>query len=194
MTALVGFESLDRENLEQMKKGWNLKQGDYETPIRILKDAGLMIYGTFVFGYDRDTPDCFDRAVDFALRHKFYLANFNPLTPTPGAPLYARLLAEGRLIHDRWWLDPSYRYGDATFRPRGMTAEELTAGCYRARCQFNTLPSIGLRLFDTRTSLGSPYRLGLYLLSNVISRREIHAKQGSLLGEEVLGEPAMGHP
>ena len=33
-----------------------------------------MIYGTFVFGYDDDTPESFDRAVDFAIRHKFFLA------------------------------------------------------------------------------------------------------------------------
>lgn len=182
ITAVVGFESLDLENLKQMKKGWNVAYGGYATPIGVLQDAGVMIYGTFVFGYDRDTPESFDRAVEFALRNRFYLANFNPLTPTPRAPLEARLRSEGRLIHDRWWLDPEYRYGDATFHPRGMSAEELTAGCYRARTEFNAWSSIGRRLLDARTSLRSPYRLGVYLLSNVISRREVHAKQGRALG------------
>jgi len=128
--ALFGFESLDRDNLQQMKKGWNLKVQDYETSIRVLQDSGIMIYGTFVFGYDHDTVDSFDRAVEFSIRHKFYLANFNPLTPTPRAPLFDRLEREGRLIHDRWWIDPRFRYGDATFHPRGMTADQLTAGCY----------------------------------------------------------------
>ena len=30
------------------------------------------------------------------------------------------------MIHDKWWLEPGYRYGEATFHPRGMTADELT--------------------------------------------------------------------
>jgi radical SAM superfamily enzyme YgiQ (UPF0313 family) len=182
LTAVVGFESLQAESLAQMKKGWNLRHGDYATSIRALQDAGIMIYGTFVFGYDSDRPDSFDRSVEFALRHRFYLANFNPLTPTPGAPLFRRLQREGRLIHDAWWLAPDYRYGHATFHPRNMTAGELTAGCYRARTAFNTYSSIAQRAFETRTNSASPYRLGVYLLSNLISRHEIHAKQGLALG------------
>ncbi|MCA9215084.1 MAG: B12-binding domain-containing radical SAM protein [Planctomycetales bacterium] len=181
-TAVVGFESLNPDNLSQMNKSWNLRYGDYESSIKVLQDAGVMIYGTFVFGYDEDTVESFDEAVEFAIRNRFYLANFNPLTPTPRAPLMDRLRNEGRLIHDKWWLDPSYRYGHATFHPRRMSAQELTAGCYRARSQFNRYGSIARRTFDRRTNLRSPYRFGLYLLSNMVSRREIHSKQDMKLG------------
>jgi radical SAM superfamily enzyme YgiQ (UPF0313 family) len=182
VTALIGFESLDPDNLRQMRKGWNLKFGGYESAIKQFQDAGIMIYGTFVFGYDQDTPDAFEDAVEFAIRHKLWLANFNPLTPTPGAPLFTRLIRENRLIHDKWWLDPNYRYGEATYHPKGMTADELTSGCFRSRRAFNTTGSIVRRLFDLRTNLRSPYRAWIYLLSNLISRREIHSKQGMPLG------------
>jgi len=188
--ALIGFESLDPENLAQMKKQWNLKYGDYATSIRVLQDAGIMIYGTFVFGYDRDTADSFDVAAEFAMRNGFYLANFNPLTPTPRTPLFDRLRREGRLLHDRWWLAPDYRYGEATFHPRSMTADELTAGCYRARTEFNTYRSILRRAVDGRTNARTPYRLGLYLYANLVSRREIHSKQGRHLGEPGLAQPS----
>ena len=181
VSALIGFESLEPRNLEQMRKRWNLKY-DYRTAIQKLHDAGIMIYGTFVFGYDHDTVDSFDATVDFAIENKLMLANFNPLTPTPGSRLFERLQKEGRLIYDRWWLDPRFRYGHATYHPRGMTADELTEGCYRARTRFNTAMSTAKRLFDRRTHLRSPRRLGLYLLSNRISKREIHAKQGQRLG------------
>lgn len=137
--------------------------------------------------------DSFDRAVDFAIRHKFYLANFNPLTPTPRAPLYDRLEREGRLIHDRWWIDPRFRYGDATFQPRGMTADELTAGCFRARTQFNTYGSILGRLLDTRTNLRTPQRMGLYLFSNAITRKEVRHKQGLPLGGPAPLVPLVRH-
>jgi len=182
ISALVGFESLNRQNLQQMRKGWNLKYGDYATSIKVFQDAGIMIYGTFVFGYDQDTPASFDQAVDFAIRNKFYLANFNPLTPTPGADLYRELEDEGRLLFERWWLDPNFRYGQATFRPCGMTPDELTAGCLRARLRFNTCGSFVRRALAPKTNFRSPFRLGVYVLSNLISRREILSKQGRRLG------------
>jgi radical SAM superfamily enzyme YgiQ (UPF0313 family) len=181
-SALFGFESLDPANLRQMRKGWNVKWQDYQTSIAVMHDAGIMIYGTFVHGYDSDGPECFEASVDFAIRHKFFLANFNPLTPTPRAPLYDRLAREGRLIHDRWWLDPSFRYGDATFHPRGMTADELTAGCWRARRAFNTVGSMARRFMAPHTTLSSPMSAAQFLLANVISRREIGRKQGLALG------------
>ena len=181
-SALFGFESLRAENLRQMRKSWNVKWQDFETSIAVVRDAGIMIYGTFVHGYDHDTVQSFDDTVDFAIRHKFYLANFNPLTPTPRAPLYDRLAREGRLIHDRWWIDPRFRYGDATFHPRGMTADDLTAGCFRARMAFNTAGSIVRRFCDPLGAMRTPRKAAQFLLSNAISRREIRSKQGSPLG------------
>jgi radical SAM superfamily enzyme YgiQ (UPF0313 family) len=189
--AVVGFESLDPGNLQQMRKSWNLRAFDFDTAVRKFRDRGIMIYGSFVFGYDHDTADSFDRALEFALRSKFYLANFNPLTPMPGAALYDRLRSEGRLLYDRWWLAPDYRYGQATFRPRGMTPDELTAGCFRARCQFNRYSSICGRALDLAANSRDPYRLGLFAASNLISRREIHRKQGRRLGDDLPLEPLM---
>ena len=183
VNALVGFESLNQDSLKQMRKSWNLQYGDYESSIKVFRDAGIMIYGTFVFGYDQDTVDSFDEAVEFAIRNKFYLANFNPLTPTPGSDLYTQLERERRLIHDRWWIDPEFRYGHATFHPRGMSADDLTAGCLRARLRFNTYRSLLTRALAPRTNLRSPYRFGIYLLSNLISKREILRKQNRQLGD-----------
>ncbi len=194
VVATVGFESLERENLRQMNKAWNMRPGGYGDAIRVLQDAGIMIYGTFVFGYDRDTRAIIDAAVELAIDHRFYLANFNPLTPMPGTPLFDRLVREGRLRYERWWIDPDYRYGEAAFHPRSMTADELTEGCFRARRDFNRYSSIAKRLLDRRTNLGSARRLGLFLRSNLISRREIFRKQGRPLGSGSLprttGAPA----
>jgi len=179
---VIGFESLDPRNLQQMNKGWAVQDGDYAASLHKIREHGIMVYGTFVFGYDYDTADAFDACVDFALRSRFFLANFNPLTPTPGTALYRRLAAEGRLLHDRWWLAPEFRYGQALFRPRGMSPEQLAEGCYRARRAFNTFRSIFRRAWDWRTNCRSPGRLGAFLLGNFISRREIMRKQGMALG------------
>jgi radical SAM superfamily enzyme YgiQ (UPF0313 family) len=182
ISALIGFESLDPESLREIRKGWNVKWQSYDESIAIFQNAGIMIYGTFVFGCDHDTVENFDAAVEFAVRHKFLLANFNPLTPTPGAPLFDRMRQEGRLLHEKWWLDPDFKYGDATMQPVGMTADDLTRGCFQARRKFNTMGSILSRLTDRRTNMRSPFRAGVYLLANLVSRREIYRKQHRELG------------
>jgi radical SAM superfamily enzyme YgiQ (UPF0313 family) len=190
---LIGFESLDPHNLRQMKKSWNLKTSDYATVVRRIQDQGIMIYGTFVFGYDHDTKDSFKMTLDFTLENKFSMANFNPLTPMPGSRLYKRLREEERLLFDRWWIDPDFRYGDATFKPVSMTPEELTEGCYWARSEFNSYRSILKRSFEPRSNASNFHTLGIYWLANLISRREIHTKQGRKLGSTV-GEIIMDKP
>lgn len=192
VTALVGFESLHPGNLCQMGKRWSLKTGDAEEVVRRFRERGIMVYGTFVFGYDQDTPASFDATLDFAIRARMCLANFNPLTPTPGTRLYDRLRREGRLRYQRWWLDPGFRYGEALFEPRGMTAEELTEGCYRARRGFNTIGSMVRRGLDRRANARNPTNLGIFWLANRVSRREILRKQGVGLGGGVPLQPDLG--
>jgi radical SAM superfamily enzyme YgiQ (UPF0313 family) len=189
MLATVGFESLSEINLKRIGKKWNLKRGDYTNGIRRLHDHGIMIYGTFVFGYDDDGPDAFERSVEFAVESGFCIANFNPLTPTPGTALMERLTREGRLIYERWWLDPRFRYGDATFVPRGMTPDQLTEGCWRARQSFYSCLNAVRRVCAEPALYANPARLGVLLGSNIISRREIRRKQGSPLGTTEALEP-----
>lgn len=190
VAALIGFESLDGDNLRQMKKGWNLKYGDYASAIRKFQAHGIMIYGSFIFGYDHDTLDTFERTAQFALEAKLFLVNFSALTPTPGSRLYERLRAEGRLRYERWWIDPTYRYGEATFHPARMSAEELTAGCLRARQLFYGYSAIARRALEPRTNCRSLAHLGLYLAANLISRRELSTKLGRGLGSpEPLAAP-----
>jgi radical SAM superfamily enzyme YgiQ (UPF0313 family) len=191
--ALIGFESLDRRNLEQMGKGVNIAGGDYAAAVERFRQRGIMVYGSFVFGYDHDTPAAIEAALEFAIRNRLCLANFNPLTPFPGTPLFERLQGEGRLLHDRWWLDPDYRYGQALFRPRGMTAEALEAGCFRARREFHRVASILRRGADRRANGRNPAALALFLAANLVSRREILRKQGSPLAGALL-QPLAGTP
>jgi radical SAM superfamily enzyme YgiQ (UPF0313 family) len=183
ISLMIGFESLDPNNLKLMRKAWNQKHGSYSEMIRKIRDHGMMIYGGFVLGYDHDTPDVFDATLDFAIRNRLFLANFNPLTPTPGSSLYARLKSEGRLIRDPWWLDPEFKYGDCMFEPKKMTPEQLQQGCYRIRTEFNRWRSIGSRALDWRANCRTPLHAAAYALANFTSRREIHRKQGMRLGD-----------
>jgi len=179
---LVGFESFNEHNLKMMNKIQNLRHQNYAAVIQKFKDHGIMVYGTFLFGYDHDTVESFDMTVDFALKTKLCLANFNPLFPLPGTALYDRLKAEDRLIHEKWWLSPDYTYGQAHFHPRGMTALQLTEKCFEARQKFNTYRSILSRGVDLKANLRCPVNFFIYLSANLISRKEIYQKQGISLG------------
>ena len=179
---LIGFESLTPGNLRQMNKQWNLAGLDYAAVIKQFYDRGIMVCGTFVLGYDGDTPDSFEQYLDFALAHKLFLANFNILVPFPGTPLYRRLQEKGRLIRETWWLDDTYQYGQAVFHPKQMTADELTQGGFDVRRRFNTRTSILRRAFHHKANMRSWRNVMFHLAVNAINRREILGKQGGFLG------------
>ncbi|HEX7121044.1 MAG TPA: radical SAM protein [Gemmatimonadaceae bacterium] len=139
---LIGFESLNPANLVSMNKTFNMARGGFEQALANLRRYGIRVYGTFIFGYDGDTPESFAPTVEFAQRHAFYIAAFNHLTPFPGTPLYRRLEEEGRLLYEAWWLDEHYSYNRIPFQPRGMSPEALRRACLEARRTFYSWPSI----------------------------------------------------
>lgn len=183
ISVTIGLETLDADNLRLMRKGWHRKYGSYERLIEVFRRHGIMVYSGFVLGYDHDTPATFDATLRFAIANRLFLANFNPLAPTPGSRLYDRLRQDARLIDDPWWLHENYRYGNGMFQPQNMTARELLEGCYRARTAFNTYGSILRRSLDGRANCRTPYHAAAFWLANLTSRREIHRKQGRSLGD-----------
>jgi radical SAM superfamily enzyme YgiQ (UPF0313 family) len=184
---VIGFESLDPHDLQTMQKAANLTGGfqAYRPQLEVLRDYGLQTWAAFTLGHDHDTPASIERTLEFALENKFAFAAFNILMPYPGTPFYNKLSAEGRLLYGgRWWLHPAYRFNHAAFRPKQMTPEELTEAAFRARAEFNGFSSIWQRIWDFKTNLRSPYRLGAYLAYNPLFRQEVFKKQGLKLGLE----------
>lgn len=149
----VGFETLDRENLRSQGKLHNLEQG-YVAAIRRLHELGVMINASFLFGFDRDTDDVFDRTVDWAVTNGIETATFHVLTPYPGTKLYSRLRQDDRLVIHNWNL---YDTRHAVFRPAQMSAPALEAGYWRAYRHFYRWSSI-LTSAGTKSSLTSRLR------------------------------------
>lgn len=183
VSVTIGFESLDPGNLKQMNKAWNHSHGDYGDLVGRFHERGIMVYGTFIFGYDEDTVESFDRSLAFVMRHKLLLANYNLLIPMPGTALYERLQGAGRLLHDPWWLSAEYRFGDCMHRPLKMTADQMRAGCYRVRRATNAGTSILSRGLNTRANTRTVFNAGAYVVANMVNRREMYRKQGMPLGE-----------
>ncbi|MFN8392051.1 MAG: radical SAM protein [Bdellovibrionota bacterium] len=184
LMALIGFESLSDDNLRNMKKRWNVRGGDYASAIRKFKTRGIGVYASFVFGYDDDRPESFDRCAEFALESGAALAHFNTLTPMPGSGFYSRLVKDNRLLFPRWWLHPEYTYGQATFIPKHMSPQDLTEGCRRARFTFYRYRSITHRALAFLFQTGRLSDALLLAGTNIISRKEIEAKLGHRLGSK----------
>jgi len=181
---LVGFESLDAENLKQMNKRINIMENERDELIQRIHDAKIGIYATFVFGYDNDTEDTIKKAVEFSKKHKFYTVAFNHLLPFPGTRLYDRLKKDGRLLYDKWWLEENYNYGELAFKPKNMSPEALSKMCRDARkalAAFKPLMKRGLQAMRH----SSPTIWGLFWMVNLSIGGEIDQKMNVPIGRNL---------
>lgn len=181
---LIGFESLNKENLKQMNKSFNYALGERDELVKRIHDAGIGIYATFVFGYDNDDERTVEEAVAFAKKHNFYTAAFNHLLPFPNTPLYHRLKQDDRLLYDKWWLQEDYNYGELAFRPKQLSPEKLSQLCHDARKEFASPKTVLSRGF---ASLGrtSPLLWGLFWGMNLRLGEEVDQKMNVPIGENL---------
>ncbi len=186
---LIGFESLDPENLKAMNKSFNQFEGGFGGALEKIRDHGIKVYATFVFGYDHDTPQLFEDTLEFAMEQKFFVAAFNHLQPFPGTPLYARMEQEGRLLYDRWWLEPGVRFGNVIFRPKNMEPDELFERLMDLRRRFYSYPSILKRAVEFSANVANPASGAFYFMVNGILRKEIDEKWGLPLGDLSVPDP-----
>jgi radical SAM superfamily enzyme YgiQ (UPF0313 family) len=147
---LLGFESLSDGALAESRKQFNARV-DYRTVIEKLHARGIAIQGCFVFGFDHDDVDVFDRTAQFAIDARIDLPRYAILTPFPGTPLHARLADEGRLLTTDW----SYYDGQhVVYQPALMTPEQLQQGAERAWKKTYSYSGIARRLGGARVQLG----------------------------------------
>jgi radical SAM superfamily enzyme YgiQ (UPF0313 family) len=123
-SVFVGFESLTGENLDHARKK-SPRPADYARRVDLLHRHGIQVNGSFVFGFDDDGPDVFQRTVDWIEANRLECATFHILTPYPATPLFRQLEAEDRLLHRDWSL---YDTAHVVFKPKRMSPEDLYEG------------------------------------------------------------------
>lgn len=181
---LIGFESLNKENLNQMNKSFNYAIGERDELVKRIHDAGLGIYATFVFGYDSDDERTVSDALEFSKKHKFYTAAFNHLLPYPNTELYNRLTEQKRLLYDKWWLADGYKYGELAFQPKNISAERLSELCRSARKEFSSKKTVLSRGFASMKNT-NPLLWGLFWAMNLRIGEEIDEKMNVPIGENL---------
>ncbi|MEI6209129.1 MAG: radical SAM protein [Desulfuromonadales bacterium] len=145
----VGFESLSQNALSAIGKKTN-NVLSYQADARIFRDHGIGILGSFVLGCDGDTPAVFEKILQFCEEARLEAGIFPLLTPYPGTAVRRRLEAEGRIISNNW---RDYDMEHVTFRPAGMTVDELQQGYEWLTNSFYSFPSMYRRIFKLHRSL-----------------------------------------
>jgi radical SAM superfamily enzyme YgiQ (UPF0313 family) len=166
---LIGFESVQKETHDGMKKIKNLRI-DFSEAIRRFHGEGIAILGAFIFGFDHENKDIFDQTLEFILKCRLDCIELRILVPFPGTRIYSRLLKEGRLFVPNWWLH-GYPPDTLLFQPKGMTADELIEGFDRLNRQTYSLGSIIKRFFGINPWKRKTLGCLVYAGSNLATRK-----------------------
>jgi radical SAM superfamily enzyme YgiQ (UPF0313 family) len=149
----VGIESISQETIDSVGKTTN-KVENYGKGIKKIRDHGMVLTGFFMFGFDTDTPDIFNRTLEAMYKWDLDEASFSILTPYPNTLLFNRLEKEGRITSYDW---SRYAEGNLNFTPRNMSREELLDGITRIANDFFSFK----RMFErsVKTSHYNPFKL-----------------------------------
>jgi radical SAM superfamily enzyme YgiQ (UPF0313 family) len=140
----VGIESISQETINAVGKGTN-KVENYAKAIQKIKDHNMEVTGFFMFGFDNDTSDIFNRTLQAMYDWKLNDVSFSIVTPYPGTRLFDRLEKEGRITSYDW---SKYAEGNVNFKPKKMSEEELLQGIRSIAKDFFSVKSILKRSFD----------------------------------------------
>ncbi|MCX6667981.1 MAG: radical SAM protein [Euryarchaeota archaeon] len=162
----VGFESVCQESLNSVKKKDNVVD-KYAEWIKNIKKYNMAINGLFMFGFDTDTPDIFDRTLEALDQWEIDAGEFNILTPLPGTPLFDKMEKEGRLLTKDW---SKYTQAQVVFQPKNMTPDELYYGTKKVVKEFHTTDKM-LKRWIKLTKSSFSFSTITYMIGMDVSRK-----------------------
>lgn len=120
----IGFENISEGSLELLdrKKFKADLSKHYSELIAKIHEAGVFIWGSFIFGTDDDNEQTFQNVLDFVVENSIYSCSFTILTPLPGTELFEKMKKENRILDYDW---SRYTFWDIVFQPKNMTPETL---------------------------------------------------------------------
>lgn len=164
----MGLESVSENQLKKMRKSPD-KIYQVEEALKKIKDLGIHLHASMVFGFDTDKKSVFPETLEFLMRNNISTVSFNILTPYPGTRIYQQFKQEGRLLTTDW---ECYDHATVVFKPKHMTPFELQEGKNWIKKEFSKISFTLKRLphnlshpllhlavnFATRKNAKSDYR------------------------------------
>ena len=93
----IGIETPNEDSLKECGKIQN-RGRDLLADVQRIQSTGLQVQGGFIVGFDGDTPDIFQRQIDFIQDSGIVTAMVGLLEAIPGTRLYERLKREDRIV------------------------------------------------------------------------------------------------
>jgi radical SAM superfamily enzyme YgiQ (UPF0313 family) len=144
--AYLGIESICEASLKSVNKKMN-RIADYVEQLKIFHACGIPIHASFVFGLDNDDERVIDQTVEFVDCNHIDKVTYYFLFPLPGTEQYERLKREGRMVHDKYWLDKEKPLLDVHYQPKKISREKLLEKFWEANDKTFSWGSIIKRLF-----------------------------------------------
>ena len=122
-STFVGIETPEEDSLNECNKSQNRNRDLLQSVLK-MQNAGLQVSGGFIVGFDSDTPDVFQRQIDFIQQSGIVAAMVGLLNAPKNTKLYKRLEAENRLTVDATGNNTDF---SMNFTPK-MNTSELMEG------------------------------------------------------------------
>ena len=131
--ALVGVESVTKEGLQDVYKGFNLYGDELAARLRAFKRHGVHVLGSFIFGLPSDRKSTFEATAALAEAADITFAQFVLLTPFPGTLDFDKWASsperQGQAVDGvpvtQHWLIPQHRRPKVFAAHPTMSAEEI---------------------------------------------------------------------
>jgi radical SAM superfamily enzyme YgiQ (UPF0313 family) len=179
--ALVGVEAVTKEGLKAVYKDFNADGENLVEQLRLFKQHGVHVLGSFIFGLPSDREETFDATAALAKQSDLTFAQFVMMTPFPGTVDFDRwekgLGDDAQRVEGvpvtRYWLIPATRRPKMFTPHPTMSSEELRQRTQGVWDQFYSLAEVWKRS-ECATSLRA--RLAFVFISKLY--RQMYANTG----------------
>ncbi|MBO8092913.1 MAG: B12-binding domain-containing radical SAM protein [Prosthecochloris sp.] len=123
---LAGIESIEQTSRMAHRKTQN-RSTDLARNVINIRQSGISLYGSFIYGLDGDTLETPSVILDFIRYTGLDVPGINILRPNPGTGIFQRLQEEGRLLFDPDDLH-AYRYTfgqELLYKPKNISVPDF---------------------------------------------------------------------
>lgn len=149
----LGVETLDRQSLLQVKKGFNRPE-KYKELFRRLLEVNIQPWVSIITGLPGAREDSIEQTVSFLKTCGVGNIVLWILTPLPGTDLYDQFEKEGRIIDRRW---SHYDLNHVVYQPENFQPTELLEYYWKSYKKIYGLSQIANHV----TGYANPLKVGL---------------------------------
>lgn len=168
----VGIETPSAECNRAAGKMQNVK-ADLLGSVRRIQESGMEVMGGFIVGFDQDSPEVFERQIDFIRDAAIPVSMVGLLTALPNTRLWRRLSEEGRILRQSMGNNTDALLN---YMPR-MNPEALLAGYRKVLASIYSPSEYFERALTLLSRLGSRPRTRL-VFSDYVALFRSFVRQG----------------